>query len=43
MWMQSPGHRENLLSPSFHTVGLGLARGVWSGRAALYVTADFGS
>jgi uncharacterized protein YkwD len=43
MWMQSPGHRQNLLSPSFHTVGLGLARGVWSGRAALYVTADFGS
>jgi uncharacterized protein YkwD len=43
MWMQSPGHRENLLSASFHTVGLGLARGVWSGRAALYVTADFGS
>ncbi|MDX6631596.1 MAG: hypothetical protein QOH00_3842 [Gaiellales bacterium] len=43
MWLQSPGHRENLLSPSFHTVGLGLARGVWSGRAALYVTADFGS
>jgi uncharacterized protein YkwD len=43
MWMQSTGHRENLLRPSFHTVGLGLARGVWSGRAALYVTADFGS
>jgi uncharacterized protein YkwD len=43
MWMQSPGHRQNLLSPSFRTVGLGLARGMWSGREALYVTADFGS
>jgi uncharacterized protein YkwD len=43
MWLQSPGHRENLLRPSFRTVGLGLARGVWNGRAALYVTADFGS
>jgi uncharacterized protein YkwD len=43
MWMQSPGHRENLLRASFHTVGLGLARGAWGGRAALYVTADFGS
>ena len=43
MWMQSPGHRENMLRPSFHTVGLGLARGVWSGREAVYVTADFGS
>jgi uncharacterized protein YkwD len=43
MWMQSPGHRENLLRPSFHTIGLGLAQGVWSGRTALYVTADFGT
>jgi uncharacterized protein YkwD len=41
MWMQSPGHRENLLRPSFRSVGLGLARGVWNGRSALYVTVDF--
>ena len=33
----------NLLSPSFRTVGLGLARGSWNGRGALYVTADFGA
>jgi uncharacterized protein YkwD len=43
MWMQSPGHRENLLRPSFRTVGLGLARGTWNGRPAFYVTADFGT
>jgi uncharacterized protein YkwD len=43
MWLASPGHRENLLRPSFKTVGLGLARGVWNGREALYVTADFAS
>jgi uncharacterized protein YkwD len=43
MWMQSPGHRENLLRASFRTVGLGLARGAWNGRPALYVTADFAS
>jgi uncharacterized protein YkwD len=43
MWLQSPGHRENLLRASFRTVGLGLARGAWNGRDALYVTADFGS
>ena len=43
MWLQSPGHRENLLRPSFRTVGLGLARGVWNGRPALYVTADLGT
>jgi uncharacterized protein YkwD len=41
MWMQSPGHRENLLRPTFRTIGLGLVRGVWNGRSALYVTADF--
>jgi uncharacterized protein YkwD len=43
MWLGSAGHRENLLRPSFRSVGLGLARGVWNGEAALYVTADFGS
>jgi uncharacterized protein YkwD len=43
MWMQSPGHRENLLRPAFRIVGLGLARGVWNGRSALYITADFAS
>jgi uncharacterized protein YkwD len=43
MWLQSPGHRENLLSPAYRKVGLGLARGTWNGRVALYVTADFGS
>jgi uncharacterized protein YkwD len=43
MWLESPGHRENLLSPLFRKVGLGVARGAWNGRAAVYVTADFGS
>ena len=42
MWLQSPGHRENLLSPEFRKVGLGVARGTWNGRSVLYVTADFG-
>ena len=43
MWLQSPGHRENLLASAFRTVGIGLARGVWNGRARCYVTADFGA
>ena len=43
MWLASAGHRANLLSPSFRTIGLGLARGIWNGRGALYVTADFGA
>ena len=29
MWMQSPGHRENLLRTTFRSVGLGVARGAW--------------
>ena len=41
MWLGSPGHRENLLRPTFHTVGLGVARGMWNGHSVLYVTADF--
>ncbi len=41
MWLGSPGHRENLLRPSFRTIGLGVARGMWNGRSVLYVTADF--
>jgi uncharacterized protein YkwD len=43
MWLASAGHRANLLSPSFRTVGLGFARGAWNGRDMLYVTADFGA
>ncbi len=44
MWMNSPGHRANVLSPSFHEVGIGLALGApgASGPAATYAT-DFGA
>jgi uncharacterized protein YkwD len=46
MWMASPGHRANVLSPSFREIGIGVAysapvsRG--GGPAATYAT-DFGS
>jgi uncharacterized protein YkwD len=45
MWMNSPGHRHNILEPGFRDIGLGIARGV--PRAGLsgggtYVT-DFGA
>jgi len=26
-WMNSPGHRNNILSPSFTEIGVGLAKG----------------
>jgi uncharacterized protein YkwD len=46
MWMASPGHRANILSPSFREIGIGLAyRAPVNGGArpaATYAT-DFGS
>ena len=41
MWMNSPGHRTNLLSPRFRWVGVGSASD--GGCDATVVTADFGS
>ncbi len=38
MWMASPGHRANILRPSFTHLGVGLARSA-SGR--VYATQDF--
>jgi uncharacterized protein YkwD len=41
-WLASPEHRENLLRPGFHRIGLGLARGAFAGYSgAVLVTADF--
>jgi len=37
LWLNSPGHRANLLSPSYHTVGVGLA-----GSSTVIATTDFG-
>jgi uncharacterized protein YkwD len=43
MWLASPGHRANLLKPSYRRIGLGIARGPFQGQpAASVVTADFG-
>jgi uncharacterized protein YkwD len=40
-WMESPGHRANILSPSFREVGIGLSLGApgANGPAATYATA----
>jgi uncharacterized protein YkwD len=48
MWMQSPGHRQNLLSPRWREVGLAAvqaesAPGTFGGRTVVVVTADFGA
>jgi len=46
-WMNSPGHRENILSPDWREVGcasvhLDSAPGVYAGRKTVIVTCDFG-
>ena len=42
MWLASPGHRQNLLRPGFHRVGLAAPRGEFLGYAgARVMTVDF--
>jgi len=38
-WMESPGHRKNILTASFGVEGIGLYQG---GDGALYITQNFG-
>jgi uncharacterized protein YkwD len=41
-WMNSPGHRANLLRPGWRRIGLGIAKGTFQGYpGASIVTADF--
>jgi uncharacterized protein YkwD len=42
MWKASPEHRANLLNGHFAAVGIGAQPGTYAGRAAIYVTSDFG-
>jgi uncharacterized protein YkwD len=47
LWLRSPEHRDNLLSPAWREVGLGAihadsAPGVYEGREVTILTADFG-
>jgi uncharacterized protein YkwD len=39
-WMQSPGHRANILSPNYREIGVGLAGG---GKFGAYWTQEFGT
>jgi uncharacterized protein YkwD len=42
MWLASPGHRANLLDPSYRIVGVGALRGRFEGHdGALMITTDF--
>jgi uncharacterized protein YkwD len=41
-WMNSPGHRSNILSRNFHEVGVGAVNGNFRGSRTTMYTADFG-
>ena len=38
-WMNSPGHKANLLNPSWHHIGIGVARN----KKRIYFTQNFGA
>jgi uncharacterized protein YkwD len=47
LWMQSPGHRKNILTPRWREIGLSAlavaaAPGVFGGRDVVIITSDFG-
>lgn len=41
-WMNSPGHRANILRPQFKEIGLAVGRGVYNGRQVLIAVQEFG-
>ena len=41
-WMNSPGHRANILSESFRQIGIGIAPGTPVGAGGATYTTDFG-
>jgi uncharacterized protein YkwD len=41
-WMHSPPHRANILSGSFHAIGIGIASGTPVGGGGGTYTTDFG-
>jgi uncharacterized protein YkwD len=47
LWMQSPGHRQNILTPQWREIGLAAvtfrgAPGVYGGMDVVIITSDFG-
>jgi uncharacterized protein YkwD len=42
-WMNSPTHRENIVNGNFTEVGIGLAEGIYQGRATTFVVQMFGT
>ena len=42
-WMNSEGHRKNIVNPKFTEIGIGTARGVYKGRDTIFVVQLFGT
>lgn len=42
-WINSPGHRSNILNKSFKEIGIGAVRGNYRGNNTIMFTADFGA
>lgn len=42
-WMDSEGHKLNMLNSQYGAVGVGVAHGVWQGLSAVFVVAVFGN
>jgi hypothetical protein len=42
-WMNSPGHRANILNEHFTEIGIGVAEGVFEGKPAVFVVQMFGA
>lgn len=41
-WMDSPGHRSNILNEKFTEIGIATASGIYQGQPAIYVVQMFG-
>lgn len=41
-WMNSPGHRANIMSATFREIGVASLRGTWEGREVWFAVQEFG-
>jgi len=41
-WMNSPGHKANILNKNYVEIGIGISQGVYQGHEAIFVAQEFG-
>lgn len=42
-WMNSPGHKANILNKNFEEIGIGVSQGTFEGHTAIFVVQEFGT